>query len=74
LISAQLVLAVLRGSAAEKGAEKVHLQFVEGVEPSLQSSEEDSIETRLLLKLQYKHGTRVYLLSSYLTHHKHHTN
>ena len=64
LISVQLVLAVLRGSAAEKSAEKCYLQFVEGVEPSLQSSEEDSIETRLLLKLQYKHGMRTYVFSS----------
>ena len=63
-VSVQLVLAVLRGSAAEKSAEKCYLQFVEGVEPSLQLSEEDSIETRLLLKLQYKHGTRTYLFSS----------
>lgn len=54
----KLVLSVLRGPAAEKNAEKCHLQFVEGLEPGQQTLEDDSIETRLVLKLRYKHGDK----------------
>ncbi|KIM25072.1 hypothetical protein M408DRAFT_26477 [Serendipita vermifera MAFF 305830] len=67
IVAGKLVLAVLRGPAAEKNAEKCHLLFLEGVEPGQQTSEGESIETRLVLKLQYKHGvlkTHTFPLSS----------
>ncbi|KAG9053368.1 hypothetical protein FS842_008281 [Serendipita sp. 407] len=50
------LLAVLKGSGTDKSAERCQLEFIEGVESSLQTSEEDSMETRLVVKLFYKHG------------------
>lgn len=53
----QLLLAVLRGTGTEKSPEKCRMELVEGIAPNENADDGDSIETRLLVKLHYKHGT-----------------
>lgn len=56
LIIGKPLLTVLRGSGVDKSAEKCHLEFIEGVEPGSSSGAIESVETRLVVKLHYKHG------------------
>ncbi|KAG8830667.1 hypothetical protein FRC17_004501 [Serendipita sp. 399] len=64
VIQGKPFLAVLRGSGTDKSAGRCHLEFLEGVESSLQTSDEDSMETRMMVKLFYKHGiTRTHIFA-----------
>ena len=47
----------MRGSGTEKSPDKCQIELVEGISPNEDADDGDSIETRLLLKLHYKHGT-----------------
>jgi len=55
-------MAAVRSSSGEQGVEWCRLSYVEGVEPSKQTSVDESSETRLVVKLNCKHG--LYLLTS----------
>lgn len=55
-------MAAVRPSSGEKGVECCQLSYVEGVEPSRQTSVDESSETHLVVKLNCKHG--MYLLYS----------
>src|SRR5258706_5295779 len=55
-------MAAVRPSSGEKGVEWCQLSYVEGVEPSRQTSVDESSETHLVVKLNCKHG--LYLLCS----------
>jgi hypothetical protein len=55
-------MAAVRPSSGDMGVECCQLSYVEGVEPSKQTSMDDSSETHLVVKLNCKHG--LYLLTS----------
>jgi hypothetical protein len=49
-------MAAVRPSSGEKGVERCQLFFIEGVEPSKQTSVEESSEAHLVVKLNCKYG------------------
>ena len=52
----ETLIAAMRPSFGEKGVERCELSYIEGVEPSRQTSVEESRETHLVVKLNCKHG------------------
>ena len=49
-------MAAVRPSSGEKGVERCQISYIEGVEPSKQTSLDESSETHLVVKLNCKHG------------------
>ena len=59
-------MAAVRPLSGEKGVEWCQLSYVEGVEPSKQTSVDESSETRLVVKLNCKHGPYLLISSAFL--------
>lgn len=59
-------MAAVRSSSGEKGVERCQLSYIAGVEPSKQSSGDESSETHLVVKLNCKHGLYALLGSDFL--------
>lgn len=49
-------MAAVRPSAGEKSVERCQFSYVEGVEPSRQTSVDESSEAHLVIKLNCRHG------------------
>lgn len=62
----ETLMAAVRPSSGDKGVERCQLSYVEGVEPSKQTSINESSETHLVVKLNCKHGLYLSINSDFL--------